>query len=98
MPKKNGVETYEFTGSFSSLCVATIDCVSMPRARWRYFVLADSPRDGGWIRIFADGGFRTRSRAEQAITVFMPMIQSAGDYRALKIKKIIVFNRRRDFR
>ena len=70
----------------------------MPRARWRYFVLADSPRDGGWIRIFADGGFRTRSRAEQAITVFMPMIQSAGDYRALKIKKIIVFNRRRDFR
>ena len=67
-------------------------------ARWRYIVMADSPRDGGWIRIFADCGFKTRSKAEQTITLLMPMIQAAGDYRTLKIKKIIVFNPKRDSR
>ena len=62
----------------------------MISARYRYVVLADSPRDGGWVRVF--GYFKNVESAEEAIGLFMPLMVLSGDYRRLRIVKTIVFH------
>ena len=62
----------------------------MPRARYRYIVEGQSPRDGVWVRNV--GYFKKISDAKNYIRLFMPLILLAGDYIMMRVQKIIVFN------
>ena len=62
----------------------------MPRARYRYIVEGQSPRDGVWVRNV--GYFKKISDAKNYIRLFMPLILLAGGYTMMRVQKIIVFN------
>ena len=61
----------------------------MVRARYCYIVLADSPRDGGWVRLF--NSFPSRKDALKAVEFCSPLMQLSRDYVAIQIVKSIVF-------
>ena len=58
-------------------------------ARYRWIILAWSPRDGGLVRIF--GYFKTEPDAWDCITQFQVLIQLHGDYEGFQVKRIIRF-------
>ena len=62
----------------------------MISARYRYVVVADSPRDGGWVRVFWH--YKNIESAEEAIVRFMPLMVRSGDYRRLRIVKRLFFH------
>ena len=59
----------------------------MPRYVW--IVLAFSPRDGGWVRIFEQ--FNVQRKAWQAVIFFWPVMVLSGDYETMEVKRTIAF-------
>ena len=64
----------------------------MLRARYVWIVIALSPRDGGWVRMF--GKFRTENDAWRAVHWFLPLMELAGDYVSVDVVKTISFHGR----
>ena len=60
--------------------------------RYRYFVFAHSPRDGGWVRVFES--FKSENDALTAVELFRPLMQLSDDYDDIQIVKTIVFKAR----
>ena len=71
------------------LLVPYLDKV-MPKARYRFIVLANSARDGGWVRLFSQ--FTKSEDAEEATRLFMPLIRHSGDIVDIKVTRTIVFH------
>ena len=61
----------------------------MPHYVW--IVRADSPHDGGWVRLF--GSFRSEALAVHAVRLFTPMMAATGDYGEVEVRKTISFRR-----
>ena len=59
----------------------------MPRCVW--IVLAFSPRDGGWMRIFDT--FKVQRYAWQAVEFFWQLMVLHGDYETVEVKRTIAF-------
>ena len=67
------------------------------RARYRYIVEVNSPRDGGWVRWF--GTFKSEAEADYCLQMFMPLALAAREFPlGMRVRKIVVFFPRRRFR
>ncbi len=58
-------------------------------AKYVYVVYAESPRDGGFVRIF--GHFQTEKLAWEAVEFVWDLMVLAGDYIGVEVRRTIAF-------
>ena len=60
------------------------------RARYRFIVEVNSPRDGGWVRWF--GGFKSEAEAYHCFQMLMTLALAAGEFPlGMRVRKIVIF-------
>ena len=69
--------------------VCTCGITHRPMACYVFVVIAESPRDGGHVRLF--GHFKNERSAWTAVQMFWPLIVEAGDYTTIDVVRTISF-------